>query len=212
MYFFFTYKREGKQISKICPETFKKENNMRTAQNKKYRYMMSGSFVPENKKVFPENCDPALLGIDIPAPYNRDSEKEAMQDSHFSYRFGVRDGEVVILVYPREEWEPAEDKEGRKYLHTWTVGEPVTYYKYKKFKELGGLIFAYPNGAICKAITLEELNKWHEETKDFSWNAEDYVIEADFNKLFPSLTEEEKPVYIDNEAYFIKEEYINIRR
>lgn len=179
----------------------------------KYRYMMSGSFSPEKYKYIHEGTDHSLLCIDIPAPYARNSENEAKKDGQLSYRFVSVEGEVLIAVYPGEDFEVATDDNGRKCLNTWAKGRPFHFYNYDGFKKLGGMVYEMPESMIYRVpedLNEDEIIARLEEqinnTKETSWNVGDYESKATFNELFPSLTPEDNPVYIDDEAYCISKE------
>ena len=181
----------------------------------KYRYMMSGSFTPEKYEYIHDGTDHRLLCIEIPAPYSRDSENEAMADGALTYRFVSVEGEVLIAVYPGEGFEAAVDDNGRKCLNVWTKGYPFHFYNYDEFKKLGGMIYEMPCSMISSIPEPDELSEeeivaqleeWRQETEATSWNAGDYEVKVVFTELFTSLTPEDKPVYIDNEAYCIAEE------
>lgn len=148
---------------------------------------MGGTFTPESYVNCYENTFTEQLSVNIPSPFTHDSEEEAMKDGDFAYRF-VSDGEnVLIAIYERESWEPAIDKKGRKCINVWTEGKAFCYYTYEEFLRLGGKLYEWP----------EQQPMWKEE---------DFKVDVSFNDLFPSLTRESKPVYIDNEAYIIIKE------
>ena len=178
----------------------------------KYRYMMDGSFTPEKHKYVYESTNREVLCISIPAPFARDSEREAMRDGNIVYRFVSVDGKVKIAVYPGENFEVCEDSKGNKGLNIWTVGDIFHYYDYEEFKSLGGMIYELPACAMCTLptdLSKEELMAKFDEFKDKivsePWNVEDYLVDVTFDELFPSLKPEDKPVYIDDEAYSIDE-------
>lgn len=153
----------------------------------KYRYMSSGSFTPKKYEYHCDGADQRFLCVDIPSPYLHDSEGEAMKDEQFAYRFVADEGGVRIAVYPAEDFKVDMDENGKKCLKTWVVGQPFHYYDYEEFKALGGKIYEMP--AACA-----------------KWESSDYETDVSFNELFPDLTSKDKPIYIDNEAYFIAEE------
>ena len=163
----------------------------------KYRYIMSGSFEPQNKSFLREGCP--LHQIDIPCPFERLTYNEALADEHLTYRFGYLKGKVGILVMPR---------------NTWNV---VSFLDYAKFKKLGGIIYNVPQEAFCSVNPLiskenyEKFIKWVESEKS-SWEPKDYEIFATFSDLFPVLSQEAPFFYIykegtciDNEAYRVAE-------
>lgn len=181
----------------------------------KYRYIMSGSFIPEKYEHVHDGTDHRLLCIEIPAPYARNNENEAKKDGQLSYRFVSVEGEVLIAVYPGEDFELATDDNGRKCLSVWTKGVPFHFYNYDEFKRLGGMIYEMPSVMISDIPELGELSeeemiayleKRVKETETTPWDAGDYEAKATFTELFPSLTPKSKPVYIDDEAYCIVEE------
>ena len=179
----------------------------------KYRYIMNGSFTPEKYEYIHDGTYHGLLCIDIPAPYFRDSKREAMADSSLSYRFVSVEGEVQIAVYPGEGFAPAADDSGHKCLYVWTTGRPLHLYNYDEFKKIGGMIYELPCSALFSISETEELKEIiakleerESETETTSWNMGDYEVKATFAELFPHLEPKDNPVYIDDEAYCISEE------
>lgn len=186
----------------------------------KYRYMMGGSFRPQNMEYLKDDI---VLMIDVPCPYARDTEEEARKDSCYAYRFGFDGehgvdsvtGEPVILVFPGSNWEGKEDNDGNKYIIERTEGSPVASITYDEFKSNGGIIYTAPPGMVwppagvdINSFTEEEIiegmKKWTEETKDAKWDSKDYEVHATFKELFPAFDIGMKPVYIDDESYCIQ--------
>ena len=179
----------------------------------KYRYIMNGTFTPRQYEYRHKGTDQRILCIGIPSPYSHDSESEAMKDERFSYRFVASEGGVRIAVYPGEDFKVDIDKNGRKCFKTWTIGNPLHYYNYEEFKALGGIIYEMPGSMMCSlpdGLSEDEmiarLETWKSETMSASWKISDYETDASFDELFPDLTSEDRPIYIDDEAYFIAEE------
>lgn len=94
---------------------------------KKYRYFMSGMFVPTDGNEYE---------INIPSPFLYNSKTEAMQDENFGYRFIYLDGdtEPILVIYENEKFEVVKDN-GEKYLKQWVEVNVVKTYTYKEFKE-----------------------------------------------------------------------------
>lgn len=181
----------------------------------KYRYIASGTFTPEKYECIHKGTKRDFLCIEIPSPFSYKNENEAMKDDSFSHRFVFADGEVKIAVYPGEDFEVDKDTNGRKYLKTWVKGKPFHFYNFEEFKTLGGMIFEMPSDMICRMPETDSLSEdelvskleiWQSETRSISWNAKDYETNATFADLFPSLKPEDKPIYIDDEAYYIVKE------
>jgi len=181
----------------------------------KYRYMLSGTFTPEKYECIHKGTERDFLCIEIPSPFSYKNENEAMKDDSFSYRFVFVDGEVKIAVYPGEDFEVNKDANGRKCLKTWVKGEPFHFYNFEEFKTLGGMIHEMPSDMIFHISETDNLSEdeliskleaWKSETKSTSWDEKDYETNATFTDLFPSLKPEDKPIYIDNEAYYIVKE------
>lgn len=170
----------------------------------KYRYIMSGSFEPQNKSFLQ---DFPLLTIDIPCPHLRRSYKEAMKDNHFVYRFGYREGQVGILVI-QHKTQCVIAKKRTKYIEIPPIC--ITFYDYVRFKQLGGIIYNIPKEVFCtidpsiSEENFEKFKQWAESEKP-DWEPKDYEVLATFNDLFPSLHEGSSPVYIDDEAYRVEE-------
>lgn len=176
----------------------------------RYRYLMYGSFTPNEYKYKYTNTDHDMLSIEIPAPFSHDTEKEAMQDGHLAYRFISLNKEVVIAVYANEGFTVNADTKGRKYLKTWVEGEMICSYTYAQFKAMGGRIYEIPNSIMCclpddldENEALEKIEEWDSKTGTVPVNLQDYETDTTFTELFPMLTERDKAVYIDNEAYAI---------
>ncbi len=179
----------------------------------KYKYHMGGSFTPQNKEYLTRET---ILGIDIPCPFERDSEKDAMKDGFLTYRFGFDDAlnEPVIFVFEKEGFAVDKDDSGQKCLKVWPVGNMIKVLTHKEFVEKGGYIFNFPEPMICQLPVsdeeltddqiVEEIGKWREKSKNTSWNIEDYKIKASFKELFPDLKSEDKLVYVDNDSYGIE--------
>ena len=149
---------------------------------KKYRYIMSGMFNPTDGNEYEVN---------IPSPFLHNSEKEAMRDGNFGYRFVWFDDTKgpEILVFERENFEVIEE-EDKKYLKQWVEGNVLKSYTFEEFKEAGGYIrMLKPE---CKGLGYI--------------NGETDFISTDktFRDVFPNMTKQ-KLYYIDDEAYYIDE-------
>lgn len=166
----------------------------------KYRYVMCGSFTPGEYRFKYKNTIHDILSIDVPAPFSHDTEKEAMQDGHLAYRFIPLNKEVVIAVYANEGFTVNTDAKGRKHLKTWVEGEMICSYTYDQFKTMGGT-YEIPSSMMCSLPDgLEEMeSKANSASEDPNY----YETDITFAELFQMLSEESKPIYIDNEAYAI---------
>ena len=54
--------------------------------------------------------------------------------------------------------------------------------------------------------SIEKIEKWDSKTDAVPVNLKDYETDTTFIELFPMLSEKDKAVYIDNEAYTIMAE------
>ena len=178
----------------------------------KFRYVMCGSFKPERYIYRHNGTDHRRLMIDIPMPFARETKEEAEQDSHFACRFmfSAEMREVVFVFYPHEGLEKFEDINGKPTLKVWVEGEPCYYMTYAEFKQLGGILWEMPSRMVCKFIPgsseaemLDQLKNFASQVPDDGYNIADTAVDVTFNELFPSLTPEDGPVYIDNESYCI---------
>lgn len=147
----------------------------------KYRYFMSGMFVPTDGEEYE---------INIPSPYLYDTEAEAMKDSSFAYRFALLDDAVgpEVLIYENENFEAVEEG-GKRYLNAWIEGNILRTYTFEEFKEAGGYIkMLKPE---CKG------NGFIDGNTDF--------LDTDkaFKDVFPNM-KKQKLYYIDAEAYWIE--------
>ncbi|MBQ9624766.1 MAG: hypothetical protein IJR47_01530 [Clostridia bacterium] len=165
---------------------------------KKYRNMLLGMFVPENKAVIPKKCRSETLGITIPSPIAWDSESKAINDSEYSYRFGFYNDEVVLwMFYELPKFYKLDEYRNKYNLNGYYAKQrnfstamyhsfhAIDYYTFDKFKVLGGKIYGVP------LDFLEE------------WNVEENIIDVDFTVLFPSIHKDSDLVYIDNQSYYI---------
>lgn len=167
----------------------------------KYRYLMYGTFTPNEYKYKHKNTVHDILSIEIPAPFSHPTEAEAMQDGHLAYRFASVNKEVIIAVYTNEDFTVSVDTKGWKHLKTWVEGEMICSYTYDQFKAMGGRIYEIPNSMMCSLPDgLEEIES---KANSASENPNYYETDITFAELFPMLSEESKPIYIDNEAYAI---------
>ena len=178
----------------------------------KCRYVMCGSFVPERHKYLNKDADTHFLYIEIPAPFIRDNEAEAEKDGKLAYRFAYVDGEVRIVVFPEEKSKVFTDENGQKYLKTWTVGKLIHSYGYETFREIGGMVYEQPSSLtymlsddMSENEIVSGIEEWEKNTEKISVDWEKYKVKATFNELFPKMTADSKPVYIDNEMYYIVE-------
>ncbi len=181
---------------------------------KKYRYMMYGTFpsgIPIHKTKIITN-DP--VGIVIPAPVISNSKKEALKQYHWSYRFGYKNGEVVILIYPEAKFDIHQDITGEIYMKTWAKGYPYAWYDYNTFIKNGGFIYELPEESAVflpvRGVDPSEatslLEKHAEKYRKTDWNIKDAVINTvTFDQLFPFMNEHSRKIYIDNESYSIEE-------
>lgn len=176
----------------------------------KYRYVMCGSFTPDAYRFKHKDTIHDMLSIEIPASFSHDTEKEVMQDGHLAYRFISLNKEVVIAVYANEGFTVNADTKGRKHLKTWVEGEMIRSYTYAQFKAMGGRIYEIPSSMMCclpddlnEQEALEKIEEWDSKTDAVPVNLTDYETDTTFIELFPMLSEKDRAVYIDNEAYTI---------
>jgi hypothetical protein len=138
---------------------------------------MSGMFTSEQGRTYE---------IDIPSPYIRNSEKEAMGDGGFGYRFIPNEnGKPIIGIYSSEEFELAENKQS---LAIWVVGNPIATYDWETFRVNGGYI--------------RKLKEEREGSCYIDGNTDFEDTSETFDMLFPNIQKKE---YIDDEAYYIQE-------
>lgn len=148
----------------------------------KYRYFMSGMFTPTDGEEYE---------INIPSPFLHDSEKAAMKDGNFGYRFAwLSDARgPEILIYAGEEFEVVEDGD-KKYLKQWVEGNVLKTYTFEEFKAAGGYIrMLKPELKGIGCI---------DDSTDF------LDTDKTFKDIFPDM-QKQKLYYIDNEAYYIEE-------
>ena len=75
--------------------------------------------------------------IDMETPFVYETESEAEKDSTV-YRFRKEDKQVKLIAYP-SEWLKTEVREdGTRYARPVVVGDPISKYTYRQFKDLGG--------------------------------------------------------------------------
>ena len=180
----------------------------------KYRYVMCGTFTPETYEYVHEDTEHSFLGIEIPAPFARDTKEEAEKDNYFTYRFVSNGEDVLIAVFSGEDCKVVQNAGFTKYLSVKTIGSPVYFYDYAKFKELGGIIFEIPNIMISKVPDIGNLSeeevigiiKALQNRKADEFSVRDWEVECAFKELFPNLGKTDRPVYIDNEAFCISAE------
>lgn len=149
---------------------------------KKYRYFMSGMFIPTDGEEYE---------INIPSPFLYDSKDEAMKDGNYGYRFVYLDNDVepILVIYEHENFEVVKTN-GEKYLKQWVEGSVIQTYTYKEFKEANGYMrMLKPE---CKGLGFIDGNT-------------DFVdTDKTFKDVFPNM-QKQKLYYIDNEAYYIEE-------
>ena len=149
---------------------------------KKYRYFMSGMFIPTDGNEYE---------INIPSPFLYNSKDETMNDERFGYRFICLNGdtEPILVIFEDEKFEVIED-DGEKYLKQWVEGNVVKTYTYKEFKDANGYMrMLKPE---CKGLGFIDGNT-------------DFVdTDKTFTDVFPNICKN-KLYYIDSEAYYIEE-------
>lgn len=172
-----------------------------------YRYIMSGSFTPQNKEYLNEGI--GIHGIDIPSPYIYGAYDDAMRDEHLAYRFGRRGKDIIIHVFPRESCKAATDDKGQRYLNVKIIGPELDYMDYDTFRKRGGKIynlqkeFFIPLDPINFKNDLQKIIDQMGTEKKIEWDPKDFEVKASFNELFPNLYEDSPLVYIDNDSYQI---------
>lgn len=149
---------------------------------KKYRYMMSGMFTPTDGEEYE---------INIPSPFLHDSEREAMKDQCFGYRFAWLSDEngPEILIFENEKFEVIEEGDD-KHVKTWVEGNVLKTYTFEEFKEAGGYI---------------RMLKPEVKGSGFIDCSTDFLpTDKTFRDVFPGM-KKQKLYYIDDEAYCITE-------
>lgn len=148
---------------------------------KKYRYVMDGMF---------EGTDGETYEINAPSHKSYDTEKEAMEDEWFAYRFlwDEKAKEPILVVFEEEGSEIVE-KDGQYYIKQWVEGEILKTYTFGEFQKNGGFLRvlkpeAKKRGFIDGESDFEDTNKT-------------------FAEIFPSM-KKDKLYYVDSEAYFIE--------
>lgn len=154
-----------------------------------YRYIMCHGF---SSPVYKDK----LLSIEIPVPFLRDTKEEAMKDGSIGVRFNcINDNgkeNIYISFYPGEDFKVSNKANGEKQLSVWTVGVPFYHMDYEEFRKLGGGIFINH---------LNENGFYYYDPEN-----EEQICKDSFNDLFPDRHVGMKPIYIDSEAYSIREE------
>ena len=148
---------------------------------RKYRYFMSGMFC---------GTDGEEYEINIPSPFLRDSESEAMADGSFGYRFLWDDtiNKPVIVVFEKENFAVVKEN-GQRYLNQWVEGNSLKIYSFDEFKKEGGYI-----------------RKLKPEIKGSGYidgNTDYLDTDKTFVDIFPNM-QKQKLYYVDNEAYYIE--------
>lgn len=154
--------------------------------SKKYRYHMGGMFCPTDGEEYE---------IDIPSPFLYNSQKEAMEDGRFGYRFVLLDDKMgpVIVVYEKENFEVIEEGDS-KHLKQWVEGSVLAIYTFEDFKKAGGYI----------RMLKPELKG----SGFIDCNTDFLDTDKTFKDVFPNMLRQ-KLYYIDNEAYCVEEVEIN---
>lgn len=157
--------------------------------NCKYRYLMHGIFEPTDGNTYE---------INIPSPFIRDSEVEAVADEwSFTYCFMQIDkpvlpefaqidssDEPVIVVFEKEGFNVT----GRRCL-TWVEEKISGTYTFEQFKKMGGYIrMLKPE---CKGKLSRDLDDFIPTKKTFA-------------DVFPNI-KPDRLYYIDDKAYSIEE-------
>lgn len=147
----------------------------------KYRYWMIGMFCPTDGEDYE---------INVPSPFLHDSEKEAMADEQWGYRFVLLNETIgpQLLVFERERFE-VEIENGRKYLRDWVEGQIIKSYTFEEFTEAGGYIRLLKPGIRGTGFI----------------DADTDFLDTDrtFRDVFPNM-QKQKLYYIDDEAYRIE--------
>ena len=130
-----------------------------------------------------------LYSLDIRDPVIYETSRDA-EESGMCCRFEKHNGEVLLVIYPRE-WNVVEicEKLGRV-MRPVAVGEPLARYTAEEF-------FNTPNCTLKRYVKPEERTRAEMSRGEFE------IIRKSFDDLFPDL-EEGEGIYIDrSDAWYV---------
>lgn len=129
--------------------------------------------------------------INIPFPYVRNTEVEAMCDGYAAYRFILFDEETgpEICIFEGEDFKVV-DKDNQKYLKIWPKGNCLKSYNFNEFQKIGGTI-----RMLKPKLKMEAY---------INGNTDYINTDKTFKDIFPNM-QKAKLYYIDSCAYNIKE-------
>lgn len=128
--------------------------------------------------------------LDIPSPYLCDTEDEALKMGEFAPRFvKLKEFDTpFLMLFDDEEFEAGVMDDGTKCLYGHTVGDVYVAWNFDDFTKNGGAIRIRTEESKGNVITYDE----------------DYVAtNHTFSDCFPMM-KENKPYYVDYEAYKIE--------
>lgn len=148
----------------------------------KYQYIMSGIFF---------GTDGEEYEINIPFPYVRNTEVQAMCDGRSAYRFILFDEETgpELCIFEGEDFKVI-DKDNQKYLKIWPKGNCLRSYNFNEFQKIGGTI-----RMLKPKLKMEAY---------INGNTDYINTDKTFKDIFPNM-QKAKLYYIDSCAYNIKE-------
>lgn len=148
----------------------------------KYQYVVSGIF---------SGTDGEEYEINIPFPYVRNTEVQAMCDGHSAYRFILFDEDTgpELCIFEGEDFRAVNEGD-QKYLKIWVKGNCLKSYNFDEFQKIGG--------------TIRMLKPELKAVAYINGNTDYISTDKTFKDAFPNM-QKMKPYYIDNCAYDIKE-------
>lgn len=154
----------------------------KSQKNMMYRYIMCGMFT---------GLDGEMYEIEIPSPLSYKSKEDAMRDERFGYRFAFVDVPLIV-IYENENYQ-VKNENGKKILLQWIEGDIVGTYTYEEFRKAGG-----------------EVRMLKPEMKGYGFidaETDFHDTNKSFRDIFPNM-QTQKLYYIDNEAYYIRQDTI----
>lgn len=129
--------------------------------------------------------------INIPFPYVRHTEMEAICDGYAAYRFILFDEETgpEICIFEGEDFKVV-DKDNQKYLKIWPKGNCLKSYNFNEFQKIGGTI-----RMLKPKLKMEAY---------INGNTDYINTDKTFKDIFPNM-KKAKLYYIDSCTYNIKE-------
>lgn len=147
---------------------------------KKYKYIMIGMF---------DGTDGDSYDIQIPSPFIRDTEKEAIKDGRLGYRFLLVGTVPCLVCFTKENFEGYTNEDGYKGLKAWIEGDEVDVYDFDKFQNVGGKIRRFKDSSEEKVVI---------DDNDFEETRKTFI------DIFPNM-QSEKLYYVDSHGYKISE-------